>query len=166
MRNLISLLVLFLMHFEVAQSHPVHVTVLNIEFNTSSGRMDLTFRVYKDDMELALYHNYQLVTKLDSTKEGWKSVNLLNQYINDRVKLKVNNKLIDTLFFEKTLFDGTNLWLYYSFKIHGSLQNLWLKNEMMMDLYFDQSNMVICGPTGKERAYMLTYDKNELNHEY
>src|SRR5271157_2894159 len=149
MRYFISLLVLFLMHFEIAQTHPVHVTVLNIELNSSSGRMDLTFRVYKDDMELALYHNYQLVTKLDSTKAGWKSVDYLNRYINERVKLKVNNKAIDTLVFEKTLFDGTNLWLYYSLKIQDSVQNIWLKNEMMMDLYFDQSNMVICGSTGK-----------------
>lgn len=154
------------MHFEIAQTHPVHVTVLNIELNSSSGRMDLTFRVYKDDMELALFHNYQLLTKLDSTKAGWKSVVYLNRYINDRVRVKVNNKAIDSLVFEKTLFDGTNLWLYYSLKIQGSVQNLWLKNEMMMDLYFDQSNMVICGPEGNERAYMLTYDKNEMQHDY
>jgi hypothetical protein len=166
MRYFISLLVLFLMHIEVAQTHPVHVTVLNIEYNLASGRMDLTFRVYKDDMELALYHNYQLQTTLDSTRAGWKSVNFLNRYINERVKMKINNKPVDTLVFEKTLYDGTNLWLYYSLKVKGNLQSLWLKNEMMMDLYFDQSNMVICGPTGKERAYMLKYDKNEMTHDY
>jgi hypothetical protein len=166
MRYFISLLVLFLLQLSDAQSHPVHVTVLNVEFNLESGRIDLTFRVYKDDMELALYHNYQLQTTLDSTKAGWKSVKYLNQYINDRVKLKVNNKAIDTLVFEKTLFDGTNLWLYYSLHISGSLQSLWLKDEMMMDLYFDQSNMVICGPTGMEKAYMLHYDKNEMTHVY
>jgi hypothetical protein len=154
------------MQFRDARSHPVHVTVLNIEYNEVSGKIDLTFRVYKDDMELALYHNYQLQTSLDSTRIGWKSVNFLNRYINERVKLKINNKPIDTLVFEKTLFDGTNLWLYYNFKVNGNVQSLWLKDEMMMDLYFDQSNMIICGPTGKERAYMLNYNKTELTHDY
>ena len=152
------------MHLQDAQTHPVHVTVLNIEFDNSSGRMNLTFRVYKDDMELALFHNYEFLTTLDSTKKGSRPVSFLNRYINERIKLKVNHKTIDTLVFEKTLFDGTNLWLYYSLKIQGELQSIWLQNIMMMDLYFDQSNMVICGPIGKERAFMLSYDKNEMTY--
>jgi hypothetical protein len=166
MRNLISLLVLFLLQLQDAQTHPVHVTVLNIEFNQANGKIDLTFRVYKDDMELALFHNYQLQTTLDSTKAGWKSVSYLNRYINDKVKLKINNKQIDSLVFERTLWDGTNLWIYYSLKIPGNLQSIWLKNGMMMDLYFDQSNMIICGSTGKEKAYMLVYDRNEMSFDY
>ena len=32
--------------------------------------MDLTFRVYKDDMELALFHNYAVLSSLDTAKTG------------------------------------------------------------------------------------------------
>ncbi len=166
MRAAISLLVLFLWQMQDAKPHLVHVTVLNIEFNRNSGKMDLTFRVYKDDMELALFHNYEVLSSLDTAKPGSRPVSFLNKYINDRVKLKINNKQSDSLVFERTLWDGTNLWIYYSIKTVENPQTIWLKNAMMMDIYFDQSNMVICGQEGKEKAFMLVYDKNEMTFNY
>jgi len=166
MRVVVSLLVLFLWHWEEAKTHPVHVTVLNIEYNKASGKIDLTFRVYKDDMELALFHNYEVLSSLDTAKPTSKPIRFLNRYINDRVKMKINNKEADSLVFERTLWDGTNLWIYYSIKTGENPQVIWLKDAMMMDLYFDQSNMIICGPAGKEKAFMLVYDKNEISYMY
>jgi hypothetical protein len=166
MRGLIAILVLFLWQGQDVKSHPVHVTVLNIEYNLASGKIDFTFRVYKDDMELALFHNYEVLSSLDTAKNGSRPIRFLNRYINERVKVKINNKQADSLVFEKTLWDGTNLWIYYSIKAQENPQNVWLKDEMMMDLYFDQSNMVICGTTGKEKAFLLVYDKNEMTYNY
>jgi hypothetical protein len=166
MQRVVWLLVLFLWHLEDAKTHPVHVTVLNIEFNQVAGKMEMTFRVYKDDMELALFHNYEILSSLDTAKSGSKPINYLSRYINEKVKIKINNKLVDSLVFVRTMWDGTNLWIYYSAKTEEKPYSIWLKNGMMMDLYFDQSNMVICGPAGREKAFMLVYDKNEMIYTY
>lgn len=148
------------------QAHPVHVSVLNIEYNASRKTLDFTFRFYKDDMELAIFHNYAIQVKLDSVGAPAKTEQLVNRYMNERFHINLNGKALDSLQYSRKVNDGPEIWLYYSIPVQGELKTLKVTNQLMMDLYFDQTNLVICGPKGKETAYELNYDKNEFTQDF
>ena len=166
LRSLVVFLILGCIWSSGTYAHPVHVSVLNIEYDESTSALRFTFRLFRDDMELAIYHNYAIQVSIDSVNTAMKAEQLMNKYLNERFILSMGGKDVDSLHFNRKVNDGIELWLYYSVPVAGKPGKIKVKNQLMMDLYFDQTNLVICGPRGKECAYQLVYNNNEFSHDF
>ena len=149
-----------------AYAHPEHFTVLNIEYDQQNAALHFTFRLFRDDMELAIYHNYAIQVSVDSTKTTRQAEELMNRYMRERFRVKMSGQEDDSLRFEKKVNDGIELWLYYSLPVKGNLAKMTVLDALMTDLFFDQTNLVICGSKGKEKAYQLSYDTVEFTHAF
>lgn len=166
LRWLLGFLFLTCLAIVPVSAHPEHFSVLNIEYDAQASALRFTFRLFRDDMELAIYHNYAIQVSVDSSKSTARAEQLMNRYMWERFRVDLAGQETDSLHFDRKVNDGLELWLYYTMPVKGKPGKMTVKDALMTDLFFDQTNLVICGPKGKEKAYQLSYESVEFTHEF
>jgi hypothetical protein len=140
--------------------HPVHVSILSIDYSPDKELFNMFLRVYFDDF------------LLDSgiKDEEWKNLNfsdsnsfakeVIRKYVNDRISINVNNKHISAVLDTFELSDNElrmNLLLNSIKKVNTITVN----NLVMTSLYNDQANMTIVKVNDFEQGVKFTADETE-----
>jgi hypothetical protein len=141
--------------------HPVHVSVTNIDIDVNNKKIDYSIKLFQDDLSALIYHYYAINIFFDKEKDlTEKQYMVINEYIAATFIIKVNNKPLSDLKFQKKELNEGGIWLYYS----GTWKDkkiITIKDQLMVDFFFDQNNMVILGLNGKEYGYM--FNKSSTN---
>jgi len=147
--------------------HPVHVGIVNMEYNTDSGVFELSFKIFRDDFQQAM--NKKITPGIDlsernSTIDNQKQ-NKINQYIADNFKLFSNGKEMDGPVFDSLRITDDAVWLYYRIKFPDSVQKISILNSVLMDIYPDQTNLLILNYRGKEDGYQFISHQPRIDIE-
>jgi len=139
-------------------SHPVHVSVCNIDYNNSSKEFNISFKIFKDDFENIIMQKYNIELNLGKNNESKNCVSYINIYIFEHFALNINNinKAGKKLLFDKFEIQDLAVWIYYKYKISKDIENVEIINSLMTDLYVDQKNLVIFTYNSTEKAF--TFD--------
>jgi len=133
--------------------HPVHVTITSIDLVPDTDSLKVFIKLYYDDFLL----DYNLFSKEGFTPErnAVFPEERMNKYLNNRVVLTINNKLLEGKLLNHKIVDNeisANL-LYRSGK---NPRTITVKNLIMTGLYEDQTNMVIIRINDLEEGVKLT----------
>jgi hypothetical protein len=139
-----------------AAKHPVHFSVINLELDETTMQLDYTIRILQEDYVylLSLIYDTQfhqnngieLVT-FDST--------LISKYFDSAFKISEHNRNFKSEFVgQKT--DVYDVWISFSIKLEILPENLTINNQIMLDVFLDQTNLVIFSYLNKEKG--LTFD--------
>jgi len=135
--------------------HPVHVTLTTIDQVQGSDTMKVFFRMYYDDF-LQDYKLFDPHFKQDRTAVDQSfPADLATKYFNDKIHIYVNNKLLTGKVLTVTILDYEiflNL-VYGSDKVPKKIKIL---NQVLTELYSDQTNMVFININKNEEAMRLT----------
>ncbi len=137
--------------------HPVHVSVTNINVDVNNKKIEYSVKLFQDDLSALIYHYYTINLTFDKENDlTEKQYQVINEYIAATLNIKVNNKSISDLNFQKKELNEGGIWLYYSGTWKDKeIKTIAIKNQLMIDFFFDQNNMVILGVNGKENGYMF-----------
>jgi len=137
----------------LVKAHPVHVSICNLEIEQE--RITIAVKLFKDDFQLALQHNYGNIIETDDlTAPVYK--NLLDKYINDALLIVMNKRDSVRFTYNKTEMNEEAIWLYYSTE-YKNLKKLMIRNALLLDIYLDQTNLVIINHKGKQNGYRFNY---------
>lgn len=146
MRKII--LILFTLCLEnFAFAHPIHVSFCNLEIKDST--MTIAIKLFKDDFQLALDHNYSKLVDMDNGNSKY-----IQSYINKMFTLKLNKDENLELKYLKSELNEDAIWLYYSSDIHN-IKKIELNNYLLLDIYSNQTNLVIVNYKGNQSGYRL-----------
>jgi hypothetical protein len=140
--------------------HPVHVTLITINQAQESDTLKVFFRMYYDDF-LRDYKLYDPAFKPDNTGETVKIPDeLIKKYFNDRVQIYINHRvLLGSL--SKVSTDSYEIRLDLIYQSDKKPRNFKIRNQILISLYSDQSNMVYLNINKYENALKLTVDHIE-----
>lgn len=140
--------------------HPVHVTLLSIEYSEEKKAFDAFLRVYYDDFML----DYQLlkgntsVFNINGDKK--EAITRLEGYLKERIQLLADKMPLDFTITDINLSDNElNIYLHY--KSAGKAKVFTVKNAILADIYNDQSNLLIFRYGEFEEGVKLTPGKRE-----
>ena len=161
-------LILILYTFSRIYFHPVHLSITNIDINTELNLSDISCQFFTDDFKKIIHINegLELIFEKEQglTRE---SIAAINNYIFSVFEIKINNEEIISMDFQHKKQDEALIWLYYTGKIPViNIKNITLVNELMLDLYEDQTNLVIISLDGEEKGYTFNYRKKNLSIGY
>jgi len=145
-----------------AHYHPVHVSILNIEYSSGKPTIDLSFKLFSSDIEFAIAHNYNVALNLGKPNENPKSEEHINKYVSKLFTLQINNNVPSKLVYKNKEINEDATWLYYTIPVSGKVKELEIRNLLLMDIYEDQTNLVIIAINGKESGYRLDYRKQDF----
>ncbi len=148
------------MLYLIPAAHPVHVTLMSVEYSDKSDSFNVFLKVYSDDFLLdyrTLSGDTSNVVLASDNNEVRK---IVERYIKDRVQIyaegnKLESRIVNINFSEGEL----KMDLVYN-NIRNSKSYL-VRNMILTDIYKDQSNLLIFRFGNYEEGFKLTADKQE-----
>lgn len=123
--------------------HPVHVSMTNMEYFAESGKLELSVRIFKEDIETAILHDSGINPEFAFNDEYEKNRLSLSAYCSKN--LKIISSSGDICDFEMDRFEVKDdvVWLYLQCSKMKDVDALEMKNSLLSDLFPDQKNLVI-----------------------
>ncbi len=137
--------------------HPLHLSSMELNYS-KGGTIEISCRLFMDDMENALNKAYQVPTDLSAPARHQAMDQLLKKYIASHLQLKANGKplVLNYLGFEK---DKEVVLVYVESVPVKGLQKLEITNSLMYDLFDDQTNIMHLHYLDKRKSFKLDYPK-------
>lgn len=140
--------------------HPVHVTLLSIEYSEEKKTFNAFLRVYYDDFML----DYQLIkgntSVFNINGDKKEAITRLEGYLKERIQLLAGKMPLDFTITDINLSDN-ELNIYLQYKSAGKAKVFTVKNAILADIYNDQSNLLIFRYGEFEEGVKLTPGKRE-----
>lgn len=141
----------------VPESHPLHVSVTEIEMDNKDKRLEIMMRVFVDDFETSVRQKFNQ-SELDilplSEQERDK---IISRYLNDHFKIWLDSKNQKTSYLGHEI-DNDAFIFYIEVPNVKKWKNIQIHNDIIMHTYSDQSNLVHV--TVQETVKSLRLTKN------
>ena len=133
-------------------SHPIHVSLCNLEIE--KAQMSIAVKVFLDDFQLALQHNYGKIIPYEELGSE-KNKKLVDEYMNAAIQIVLNKSDSLRLSYDRTEKNEESIWFYFSSNA-ANLKEIDIRNMLLLDIYLDQTNLVIVQFNGKQSGYRFT----------
>lgn len=158
MKRILSIFILLLPGI-LLEAHPVHVSFCNIEIEDQ--KMTVSLKLFQDDFLLAIQHNFGKQIELSKADEAPTNL-MINDYLSAMFALILNKKDTLRLQYMGSKLNEDAIWFQYEAEI-PEVKKITIINSLLMDIYYDQTNLVILNFNGKQNGYRFSYrDFNQL----
>jgi hypothetical protein len=133
--------------------HDFHTSLTEVNYNTKTGSLEISVRVFTDDLEKMLNENKQ-TKALKIEDEAHKIDPLLEQYFRKNFALIGPNKEVKLAKFYGKEKEADATWLYFEIADCQHITEYTLYNAIFQDMFTDQTNLVnIIYPTAKKTIF-------------
>jgi hypothetical protein len=150
--TLIAILFLALTSFEI---HKFYVSIYQINYASEKKMLQITSRLFVDDLNAVLYKKHNKKTFLGEKNESQEDVNLMKKYILDNFILKVNGQLKPINYLSKEM-EGNVIICYYNIKDIPKIKTLEVKNSALIELNSEQQNIIQSTIYGEKQSLLLS----------
>jgi len=158
-------LLLTILFSALLAAHPIHVSVTSLEINTEKDTIFISQKMYTDDFDLLFYHLYEKIIKpLPGKDFSQNELSLINGYMKDAFVVEYGSTRLPLGYIRKDQ-DEESIWLYYTCPIpSNNIKSLMLTNSLLLQLFEDQTNLVIVTYKGADTGYTFNYNswKSEI----
>jgi len=134
-------------------SHPVHVSVTNLDYKPDENKMEISIKVFKKDLQLLFVHLNQIKINFDDPESVNENQKRIDTYFSSHFKIGSSPEFF--LIFKDSKLDNEWIWFYYDVKLDKPIKEIEIENTILLDLYFDQKNMLILSMGEKEEGYIF-----------
>ena len=140
--------------------HPIHVSICNLEINDVENTVAI--KLFKDDFSLVLRNNYQINIPMERADEKSNS-QIISQYVNSCLQIEMDKNKILNLSYKYSKINEDAIWVFFQTEKTNNTTKLRIKNTLMLDLWDDQTNLLIINWKGKENGYR--FDRKDVEIE-
>jgi len=140
-------------------SHPIHVSVVEINHNATDKTLEISCRIFTDDFERVLAQNYK--TRVDLINPDRKAMDkLISDYIKAHLSIRADGKPVNFSYLGfETEKEVVNSYLQVDNII--TVNKIELTDKLMHDLFTDQINLIHVTVGGKRKSTKLDYPEKE-----
>ena len=144
--------------------HPVHVSLMSIDYSPGDKAFNMFLMVYFDDFLLDAGIGTEKEKNLDFSRSDEQIKIILTDYVNEKVRIAVNGDPVKAELGNMSLSDN-ELRMNLSFSSADRVKSVNVKNTIMTSIYNDQANMLIVKVNDFEEAARLTALETEKTFE-
>jgi hypothetical protein len=135
--------------------HKFYMAIYQINYAPEKKMLQITSRVFLDDLNIALAKKYNTKTFLGSDKESVEDVNLLKKYLAENFSIKVNGQAKHMNFLSKEM-DGDVLVCYLNCTAISKISSLEIYNTILIDCFPEQQNIVHITVFESKKSFLFT----------
>lgn len=135
--------------------HRFYAAIYQIHYVPQKKMVQITTRIFIDDLNEGLKNKYHKNTYLGTDKESPEDVVLMQKYIADNFKITIDGKLMALNYLSKEL-DDTILVCYFNIKEVKSVKSVRIENSVLTDIFPDQQNIIQYNNDGNRHNLVLT----------
>jgi hypothetical protein len=138
-----------------------------MEYNSGSGFFELSFKIFRDDFQQAVNKKVKPAIDLSGINIAIDSLkqSQIDRYIADNFKLYANGKEMGHPLFDSLQVTEDAVWLYYRMKFPDNIRKITILNSVLMDMFPDQTNLLIINYKGKEDGYQFISHQPRIDIE-
>ena len=135
------LVVIFLVVFSSFSVHKFYVSVTQVVYNEATKTIELSSRIFIDDLEKALQKKHQTKLYLDTPKQHFEAKEFITKYFQDNFLVTINGKP-QPLVLKSLTFENDVLIPVFTTKTIKTIKKISFKNTLLFDTYTEQQNIV------------------------
>ncbi|RKR06958.1 hypothetical protein CLV91_3186 [Maribacter vaceletii] len=156
------LLLCILPLFAFTMVHKYYISVTNVTYSEKDQAIQIISRVFVDDMELLLKERYDLQANLATDKESDAAEKYVEKYFNLKFAVTINGEKASCKFLGKKYEDDLMLCYIEIPNVNNKeLQSIAIQNEVLIDLYEEQQNIVHVKINDDKKTVILTRENNK-----
>lgn len=158
--------VLLINYLSGIYSHDFHVSVANIEFDKTEQALEISQRIFIDDLELVL-SQINDSTKIDIIQDFDEEITKksIKNYVLSQINISANGKVAELNYLGAKL-DGDVIVVFIESPNIKKLKSIMVKNTIFMESFPDQINLIHVLVDKKNRSMKLDLGKPSDTFEY
>ena len=121
--------------------HKFYVAVFQMEHVPDKNVVQMTSRIFIDDLENALLKKYKKNFYLGTPTEIENAEGYLRLYLIEKMKVKINGKESTVTYLGKETEDDV-LICYYTLPVEGEIKSIEVSNTTLFEMFEDQQNII------------------------
>lgn len=135
--------------------HKFYVSIYQINYAQEKKMLQITSRIFVDDLNNILKIKYNQKTNLGEPNESVNDIALMKKYIFENFTIKVNGQSKAITLANKEM-EGNVLICYYNIKDVSKIKSLEIHNAVLHDYVEDQQNIIQIKLYGKKESMLFT----------
>ncbi|HEX9150966.1 MAG TPA: DUF6702 family protein [Flavobacterium sp.] len=135
--------------------HKFYMAVYQVNYAPEKRMLQITSRIFVDDLNKALEKKYDKKLYLGTGKESAEEMVLLKKYFLEKFSVKVNGQTKTVNFLSKEL-EGDILICYCNVKEIGKINSLEIFNSVLIDWNTEQQNITHVTVLGDKESVLFT----------
>jgi len=146
-------------------THPFHVSVVEINHNATDKTLEISCKIFTDDFEKVLAQNYKVKVDLTNPPDRKAMDSVVKKYILSHFSVSVDGKPgpLSYLGFEK---DAEAVYSFVQVENVPSVKKVEFTNKLMQDMFTDQVNIVHVIVKGERKSTKLDYPATVAKVEF
>ena len=138
--------------------HKFYVAIYQINYMPQKKMVQITSRIFVDDLNDALENKFHKKTFIGTEKETAEEEEMLKKYLSEKFTLKVNGQVKPMNFLSKEL-ENNVLICYLNIKDVAKINSLEVQNSIITEVYSEQQNIIQSNINGVKENLLLTDEK-------
>ena len=158
---LIVLIISLLFSFE--SMHDFHLSKCEIEYSETEDALQISISLFIDDLELALQQQGHDSLRICTKKEAPEAEQLILSYLDKYLRFTIDNQNVQLEWVGKEVSEDLSaVWCYLQISSIEPKKNISITNEVLMELFEDQQNLVKLKYSKDKKSFFL-FDKSEYS---
>lgn len=164
-KNKIIALICLTFIFSAFALHKYYVSLTQINFKQDKKAVQIIINVFMDDIETALNTDNQIDLQLTTKKELPNNDVYFKKYLNDKLKININNKPYPFTYLGKE-YDGDLVYFYLEIENIAAINQFEIENNILTKHFENQQNMVKFKGNNAFMSYLLTKKNNKATIKF
>ena len=135
--------------------HKFYVSVTQIDYVPNKKRIEITSRIFIDDLEKALTKKHQRKPNITSSNELPEAEEWIKTYVKEKIKISINKKPQVIEYLAKEV-EGDVLIIYTKIAISKKINTFEIYNSLLTETFQDQQNIVHTNINSNKKSFLLT----------
>jgi len=143
-------------------AHKFYISVTNVVYSEKDDALQITSRIFIDDLDRLLNERYGIKAKLATPNEAKVANEYIEKYFRTKFVVELNGEPVAYNFLGKS-YDNDVVICYLEITNTNfeGLKTLSVQNEILTDLFEEQQNVVHLKWKGQKRSFVLIKENNK-----
>lgn len=158
-------ILLFLMLTSFGVLHKFYVSVTQVDFNEKKSRVEISTRIFIDDLEKTLEKKHNQKLNLATKIEAKNAKELTEKYLLQKLSIKINGQEQNIVFLGSEYEDDV-LICYLKIDYSKKITTFELFNNLLVETYSEQQNIVHTNINNTKKSFLLTQNDKSATIKY
>ena len=121
--------------------HPFHVSVCDVDFKEESKSIQVSQRIFLDDLEKALNEKYDINIAIDDKSTESYRDSIIQVYLFETLNLIIDGKVRNRNYIGNEIEEDA-MWCYIEYEGIKKFETLEMTNRVLLETFDDQANIV------------------------
>jgi len=142
------------------QTHKYYLSLTKVAYIKESKSVQVTARIFIDDLEAALDKKYNKSFELATKEELEDTDTFINKYVSSLLKITINNKLIPFKYLGKK-YETDVIYIFVEIENIDAIKSIEIQNRILLDEFSEQQNIIKLNINDKKKSFILNNDSDK-----